>query len=569
MSKMMYDGDDEFVELLLHDFNDVLNKDEIQLTNDAEYMRLTELKFLLKNIRELIDIQLYQAYSRSETVTYDVPNDSVNIDVKQINAKRSVTDRKRLFHRRKSIDGILTNLKDYISKRLSITNDINDGSVITNSPRIIQLCDKYMFNTSESDILHLMIVVQGSVNPHVLNALIEEDYLRRISGFQRLSEMSEVGIEMFCDSERQHIKEGVVMVDEENGTHFNLRTPRTVVQILYGRPVKSDDFLKVSQTTLEDIINKEISSLKSSVSSPMSSSSRVKRRRRSSVEDSNKICDMNSQGSDKSNKDAKRTAIESSDSIDNDLCSSIPLVRVSSTGSTISNSNNIRKSRTIIRGPTKCPIQVGILPTGANISSQHWASAISNNEAYGEDEWDDEMEDYETGNFIFLFSYLLIYLFKFIYLGDEDDEYDEEGLMMDDNNNTITPGKSTDILSPSRESSSGVVKDDASILPYPKENQLEYLEECFQMVALMVRGNAARMKDDMKKEGTRMNNWDVGDVKHGRRELQAKLKLHESRVARRVAVTKEAGLPPPRLEVIAERLGLDSFEKKMVLFIHI
>jgi hypothetical protein len=28
------------------------------------------------------------------------------------------------------------------------------------------------------------------------------------------------------------------------------------------------------------------------------------------------------------------------------------------------------------------------------------------------------------------------------------------------------------------------------------------------------------MKDDMKKEGTRLNNWDGGDVKHGRRELQ-------------------------------------------------
>jgi hypothetical protein len=29
-------------------------------------------------------------------------------------------------------------------------------------------------------------------------------------------------------------------------------------------------------------------------------------------------------------------------------------------------------------------------------------------------------------------------------------------------------------------------------------NQLEYLEESFQLIALMVRGNAARIKDDMK-----------------------------------------------------------------------
>ena len=36
---------------------------------------------------------------------------------------------------------------------------------------------------------------------------------------------------------RLHIKEGAVMVEEENGAHFNLRTPRTVVQTLYGYPV--------------------------------------------------------------------------------------------------------------------------------------------------------------------------------------------------------------------------------------------------------------------------------------------------------------------------------------------
>ena len=38
---------------------------------------------------------------------------------------------------------------------------------------------------------------------------------------------------------RLHIKEGIVMVEEENGAHFNLRTPRTVVQTLYGYPVRT------------------------------------------------------------------------------------------------------------------------------------------------------------------------------------------------------------------------------------------------------------------------------------------------------------------------------------------
>ena len=115
---------------------------------------------------------------------------------------------------------------------------------------------------------------------------------------------------------------------------------------------------------------------------------------------------------------------------------------------------------------------------------------------------------------------------------------------------------------------SGIVaSDDAEVKPYPADNQLEYLEECFQLVALMVRGNAARLKDDLKKEGTRVNNWDANDGKHGKRELQAKLKLQEGRVERRVEKTKEASLPLPRLEVLAERLHLDAFERKMILLL--
>jgi hypothetical protein len=45
---------------------------------------------------------------------------------------------------------------------------------------------------------------------HVLNAFSEEDYLRRLTGFQKLADMSPEDLEMFCDSERQHIKEGII-----------------------------------------------------------------------------------------------------------------------------------------------------------------------------------------------------------------------------------------------------------------------------------------------------------------------------------------------------------------------
>lgn len=43
--------------------------------------------------------------------------------------------------------------------------------------------------------------------------------------------MSEVEVEIFCDSERLHIKEGLVMVDDDQGVFFNLKMPRTAVQV--------------------------------------------------------------------------------------------------------------------------------------------------------------------------------------------------------------------------------------------------------------------------------------------------------------------------------------------------
>jgi hypothetical protein len=79
-------------------------------------------------------------------------------------------------------------------------------------------------------------------------------------------------------------------------------------------------------------------------------------------------------------------------------------------------------------------------------------------------------------------------------LEEEDDEY-----MSEEDAGEISPkagGGTSLIASPMN----GLIQDDKEVKPYPSNNQLEYLEECFQMVALMVRGNAARIKDDMKKE---------------------------------------------------------------------
>jgi hypothetical protein len=238
-----------FVELLLQDFNTVLSRENLPLFDNNEYMQLTELKFLLKNIKAITEIQLFQSFSRSDTLTY---TPSLGVDSTG-DVKRTSTDRLILAQKRAKMDGIINELNRYVSNRLAQAvippSEVNSVSVSTTEvpaaaesaerilprteleiakvPRILELCNRYQFSDSEKEIFHLMVVVQGSSNCHVLNVLVEEDYLRRIGGFQRLSGMSEVDIEIFCDAERQHIKEGMVMVEEENGAHFNLRTPRT------------------------------------------------------------------------------------------------------------------------------------------------------------------------------------------------------------------------------------------------------------------------------------------------------------------------------------------------------
>ena len=394
-------------------------------------------------------------------------------------------------------------------------------------PRIIRLCEKYQFNEAETDIFHLMVTVQGSVNHHVLNTLLEEDYLKRITGFQRICGMSEVGIEIFCDPDRCHIKEGIVLVEEDNGTHFNLRTPRTVVQLMYGRSVKSDDLLKIAQTAVEDILNNE------AVDKKVSKQSSKKRPHNKVVVSEKEVAQ-----------------------VDKMLKSEESLV---STGPSLVRVNSLQRRRGTIaqRSSSSSNSPRASIRERGNFSGlSQGLNALLNNRALkpgqiealesllsgngGLDDYDEADDDFSN---------------------DDEDEYNSPSRQPGSNADIDAAAIDTDI-------SSAVLLDDDNVKPYPVDNQLEYLEECFQIVQLMVRGNAARMKDDMKKEGTRMNHWDSGgDVKHGRRELQAKLKLHESRVERRVNITRDAGCPLPRLELIAERLGLDSFEKKIVIML--
>jgi hypothetical protein len=155
------DAGSAYVELLLEDFSSVLDAENVPLTDNREYMRLTELKFLLKNIRELTSIQLFQSYSRSDTITYKPVTDVANLSGKissnvgildaelsssncdstrrgiptdrndPATLKRASIDRQLLFKNRAKLDEILANLKRYVEKRLAIAEELSEVAVMS------------------------------------------------------------------------------------------------------------------------------------------------------------------------------------------------------------------------------------------------------------------------------------------------------------------------------------------------------------------------------------------------------------------------------------------------------
>mmetsp|Transcript_10019 Transcript_10019/g.15147 ORF Transcript_10019/g.15147 Transcript_10019/m.15147 type:complete len:1253 (+) Transcript_10019:82-3840(+) len=494
------DPSEVFTEVLLKDYGHVLHAQE-PFTSNTDYMKLIELQFLLKNVRELTANKLYQAFTLSGSVMKEGDTESI-VQHKHVNCKE-------LAQRKDKLDALIAKVADVISTRLKPANSSSNAFM----PRILKLCEAYRLTPAETTLMHLMVVVQGSTNPYVVNSLIEEDYFKRIICFQRLADLSEADIDAFCDPERAHLKEGLVTSEEDHGIHFNIRCSSTCVKVLYGRQLPSDELLKVSQTALEDILEQE-------------------------------------QGSANFTSGSKRPL---NGTVDSSKHPRSP----SSAG--LSPSAKKRRTRTGTGGNS-----------GGGTASANVILGLGNKEGTSGD-------SFSPGS---------------IGLGEDMDG-----------------SVSTDVLESALASREGL---STNLGPYSSHDQLEYLEDGFQVVAVMVRANAARLKDDMKKEGTRMNTWEMGDVKGGRRELQAKYVLLEKRMEKRIEATKalveksniapeteattddsvksgdeqsvlqriqcgnssryfdsnsESGYALPRLEIIAQRLSLDAFEKKLILLL--
>eukprot|EP00246_Nothoceros_aenigmaticus_P015199 TRINITY_DN6205_c0_g1_i3.p1 TRINITY_DN6205_c0_g1~~TRINITY_DN6205_c0_g1_i3.p1 ORF type:complete len:1045 (-),score=220.48 TRINITY_DN6205_c0_g1_i3:28-2925(-) len=108
----------------------------------------------------------------------------------------------------------------------------------------------------------------------------------------------------------------------------------------------------------------------------------------------------------------------------------------------------------------------------------------------------------------------------------------------------------------------------------PYTSSLEYLDDAFQVLALMLRIAKARHKEDMKEAFNDERPWyDVyrSTKTSSIRELRAKLRFAQNRLQERMKLTeerlKDGSLQLPRLEALARKLALDEFEKGVVVML--
>ena len=172
-----------FVKLLIAEYSDVWkpeHRDRL-LRDNAEYMRLQELRFLLKNVRVLTSHQLYGAFWKGDNVTYPVAmepstggrsssggsgrgsggkkkpvvddNDNKGTDA----IKRTCVDRKMMSQRLDRLDVLLHDISLYINERIALCPTMQE------LPRIIQLCRKYRY--VDLDCSSLLSFFTISINP--------------------------------------------------------------------------------------------------------------------------------------------------------------------------------------------------------------------------------------------------------------------------------------------------------------------------------------------------------------------------------------------------------------------
>lgn len=467
-----------YVRALLYEFWDDLRKDpkdtaHLVVESDADWFWFVEMKSLIVFLYEMAFMEFSLSVTKPDSITQDVAGDK--------SAKSTVTHRDEMQQRVEFLARLKRYVLDLGKCRLEATEKAGKRL-----PRVFRLAKMYNFTEQETELFQVLAVMQGCQSNAVRCQMLEEDSTRKMSSCQRLASISEIDVVEFYDDEREHVKEGTLVVDEENYSTA-LSLSNICVRVLLGRHLSSNQVLKLSQTALEELLKEEGMTF-------------------NDVLDDSK--DVTHGGSSKKRKRSSQKHDPSHSGSDHD--GSDPVSEFSDED-----------------------------------GSEH-----GHDDSEGEEHDDvDEEHDDDSNDSSSAFSFIGGY--------NKSKKRTHRSRSIDKDEVSVLGNKVA----------MSTLMDPNEMKPYNPANQLEYLEDRFQVVAFAIRASGARVKDQMKEAGTKQP-WDnSAPASAGRRELKAKQRLYDRRTQHRLGLTRKAGFALPRLEELASKFKLNKFEQNVIVML--
>ncbi|GLE02341.1 hypothetical protein PINS_up018267 [Pythium insidiosum] len=475
------EGPYSFIRAMLSEFWDELRRapsshEALVVPNDAAWFWFVEMRFLIIFLYEMA----FMEFSMSVTKP-----DSITLAATDAQPKQTLAHRDDMQERVAFLERLRRFVTELGRARLQATTASGGRT-----PRVFRLAAMYQLSARETELFQLLVVLQGCQSNAVRCQMIEEDALRKMMSCQRLAGISEIDVAEFYDDQREHVKEGTLMVDEENYcTVLNLSN--ICVRVLLGRELTSNQVLKLSQTALEELLKAEGVTL-GDVLDPKDhdgekSSSRRRRRRRQRAKQR-----ATSAATGEDGVDGVDEVVAEDDDVDEDDVSSVD------------------------------------------------GDRLDEEDAVKDNDPESKTSDAQS-------AYAFIGGFK-------NDKPKPASRRSSSSSVIVSAG-------------AGLGESASELTPYDPQNQLEYLEDRFQVVAYAIRASGARVKDQMKEAGTKQPWEPTLPATAGRRELKAKLRVHERRTAHRLQLTRTAGLALPRLEQLARQFELNAFEQNVIVML--
>jgi hypothetical protein len=205
---------------------------------DQSWMWHSELVFFIRSLRS-------QSFS-------DLGDSSMTKSAPE--SKTFHADRSDLAQRVQLLDRLMAAVERLGEARLQ--NHSGGSTGPRRKPRILRLAERYKLGDKETQVLQLLVVMQGTQSHAIRNHIAPENGSGCTFTLMKLAAIAEIDLQEFYEDSRQHVKEGMVIVDEEL-TPPPVKLSLITIKVLLGRELTVSDTFKLSKTQLEKLLASE------------------------------------------------------------------------------------------------------------------------------------------------------------------------------------------------------------------------------------------------------------------------------------------------------------------------